>query len=339
MTRSSCANNRSVSPSTSAPSSPFQKRAAGAPVGVALGTMNFGKRTPEAEARRIVDRAWERGVRVIDTANVYENGESERIVGRAVGARAHEWTIATKVGLDRKGGKPEGLSPAAIRAACDGSKKRLGVDAFDVYYLHAPDRDTPVEATLETMFELIRSGVARAIGVSNFASWQILEMIQFAERNDGPRPVVAQQLYNLVVRQLDVEYFRFASRYGLFTTTYNALAGGLLARDDISLDRIPPGSRFDKNTMYQRRYLSKALFEARSEYMQVAREAGMPLGVLAYAWLASRADVDSVLVGPATTEQLDFALDALARPLDAEHLQRIDRIAQNLAGTDARYAR
>src|SRR5688572_5916509 len=101
--------------------------------------MNFGRRTPEAEARRIIDRAHERGVRVIDTANVYENGESEKIVGRALGKRRGEWTVATKVGLARKGGRAEGLSPEIVRGACDESRKRLATDVLDVYYLHAPD--------------------------------------------------------------------------------------------------------------------------------------------------------------------------------------------------------
>jgi aryl-alcohol dehydrogenase-like predicted oxidoreductase len=308
-------------------------------VAVALGTMNFGRRTPEAEARKIVDLAYERGVRVIDTANVYESGASERIVGRAIKARRSDWILATKVGLDRTGGKPEGLSPDAIRAACEASLRRLGTDAIDVYYLHAPDYGVPIEQTLQAMHELRALGKIHALGASNYASWQLLEMLEWSKANGAPAPVVSQLLYNMLVRQLDVEYFRFARRYGIHTTTYNALAGGLLARRDLALDAIPPGSRFDKNPMYQRRYWSRALFEAIEQYRALATDAGMTLAALAYSWLAASEDVDSVLVGPASVDQLAIALDALAKPLDSALLRRVDEVALALAGTDARYAR
>ena len=306
--------------------------------GVALGTMNFGRRTPEPEARRIVERAYERGVRVIDTANVYENGESERIVGKAIGKRRDELVIATKVGLARKGGKAEGLSPEVIARACDESRARLRVDAIDLYYLHAPDPEVPERATIEAMAELTRAGKIRGLGVSNYASWQILEILEHCQAAGIARPMVAQQMYNLLVRQLDLEYFRFAERYAIHTTTYNALAGGLLARE-LSFDQVPSGSRFDKNAMYMRRYWSRAFFEAMERYRALAAEAQRSLASFAYGWLAARTNVDSVLIGPATVEQLDFALDALAQPLEASMLARVDAIARDLSGTDASYAR
>jgi aryl-alcohol dehydrogenase-like predicted oxidoreductase len=314
------------------------RSSANAPVGVALGTMNFGKRTPEAEARRIVDRAYERGVRVLDTANVYESGESERIVGRAIAGRRDAFAIATKVGLARRDGRAEGLAPATIARACDESLVRLGIDAIDLYYLHAPDPNVPARDSVDAMGTLCRAGKIRAIGVSNYASWQILEIFQHCDASGIDRPRVAQQMYNVLVRQLDVEYFRFARQYAIHTTTYNALAGGLLARE-LAFERVPPGSRFDRNAMYMRRYWSRAFFEAMERYRALALEAGRPLASLAYGWLAARPGVDSVLIGPATVEQLDFALDALADPLDGPTLARVDEIARDLSGTDASYAR
>lgn len=305
---------------------------------IALGTMNFGRRTPEDEAKRIIDRAYERGVRVIDTANVYEGGESERIVGRALGRRREAFIIASKVGLARKGGKAEGLNPDTIRTAIGGSFSRLGVETIDLYYLHAPDHDTPIAATLTAIFELIQKERIGAFGVSNYASWQILEILHHCENAGMPRPAAVQQMYNLLVRQLDVEYFRFANEYQLHTTTYNALAGGLLARD-VSFDAVPDGSRFDRNSMYMRRYWSRAFFEAMERYRELARESSRTLASFAYGWLAARRDVDSILIGPATVEQLDFALDAIARPLDPSLLERVDAVARDLAGTDATYAR
>ena len=316
----------------------FVKRAPGAPVSVTLGAMNFGKRTPEAEALRIVDRAHERGVRIIDTANVYENGASERIVARALAARPGAFRVATKVGLARSGRRAEGLAPAVVKRAFDESRARLGVDVVDLYYLHAPDHEVPIEDTLDAVLELVQSGKLRAFGVSNYASWQILEIVQRCAALSAPGPVVAQQVYNLLVRQLDVEYFRFARKYALPTTTYNALAGGLLARP-LAFDAVPKGSRFDENAMYRRRYWSRAFFEAVERYRAMAEERGRSLASLAYGFLAARPDVDSVLLGPATCEHLDVALDALAQPLDDATMRAIDDVARDLAGTDATYAR
>lgn len=146
--------------------------------------MNFGKRTPEVEARRIIDRALERGVNHIDTANAYVDGESERIVGRALAGRRDVVYLATKVGLSRIGGetsglfriggRSEGLSRARILAACDESLSRLGTDVADLYYLHVPDRDTAIEESLSAMAELLRIGKIRGWAVSNYASWQVL---------------------------------------------------------------------------------------------------------------------------------------------------------------------
>jgi len=196
---------------------------------LALGCMNFGQRTGAEQALAIIDRALGEGVRLLDTANVYCRGESERIVGRALRGRRDRVLVASKVGLDRVGRRPEGLSPATVVAACEASLKRLGTDWLDLYYLHAPDPETPLEQTLAALGELLAAGRIRQWGVSNHASWQVLELQHLAAQLGLPGPAVAQQLYNPLVRQLDLEYFRFAARYGLHTTIYNPLAGGLLS--------------------------------------------------------------------------------------------------------------
>ena len=131
----------------SSPSS-WPRRAPGARPTLALGAMNFGKRTPAPEAERIVARAVERGVTVFDTANAYNGGESERILGRALKGCRDRVHIATKVGFGRAGGKPEGLSAARVRAAIDESLARLGTDHVDLWYLHVPDHATPIEETV-----------------------------------------------------------------------------------------------------------------------------------------------------------------------------------------------
>ena len=175
--------------------------------------MNFGKRTPAPEARRIVDRAIERGVRFFDTANVYGNGESERILGQALRGRRAEVGIATKVGIARVQGRPEGLSAARVERALEESLERLGTDFVDLFYLHAPDPATPIEETLEAMGRVLQAGKARHWGVSNFAAWQILELNTLCDARGLPRPAVSQVLYNLLVRQIELEYLPFTRRY------------------------------------------------------------------------------------------------------------------------------
>lgn len=310
-----------------------------------LGAMNFGKRTPEREALAIVARAFERGVRLVDTANAYGEGESERIVGRALAARP-ELAVATKVGFGRVSGKPEGLSPARIRAAFDASRARLGRERVDLYYLHVPDHATPIADSLGAMAELVGEGRVGHVGVSNYAAWQVLEMFGLCEQRGWPKPRVAQQLYNLLIRQLDVEFLPFAARYGLHTTVYNPLAGGLLtprhlaaAPGDGAPEKPAAGSRFDGNKLYLGRYWSATMFELARRYADLAREAGLDLVSLAYRWLAAQPGVSSVLVGPGSVAQLDAALDALEQPLAPELCAAIDAIHVAHLGTETRYVR
>lgn len=314
-------------------------RAPGAPVTVALGAMNFGKRTPAAEAERIVARALERGVTFFDTADAYADGESERILGRALRGARDRVIVATKVGAGRVGGKPEGLSRAVILKAIDESLARLSTDHVDVYYLHVPDHAVPLEESLDAMSELARAGKIRALGVSNYASWQILDMMALADAGRAPRPVVSQVMYNLLVRQIEIEYAAFTRRHPIHTTVYNPLAGGLLSGRHARGAAAEKGSRFDKNRMYQGRYWSERFFDLVDAYAEVAREEGTSLVDLSYAWLAGRPHVDSILVGPASVAHLDAALDAVGRTLSPAAGERIDAIHRAYLGTDASYVR
>src|SRR5260370_3592460 len=306
-------------------------RPQGSPPALVVGTMNFGKRTPEPEAQRIVARALERGLDFFDTANVYVEGESERILGRELKGKAAR--IATKVGFGKMS-DPEGVGPERIAKALDESLRRLGVDRVDLYYFHTPDTKQPIEASLRAMQKLIDGGKVGHFGASNFASWQLLEMIQH-----GLKPSVSQLIYNLAIRQLEVEYFRFARKCGLHTTVYNPLGGGLLA-GKVKRDATPEaGSRFDKNPMYQRRYLSDRFFGLAEAFARLAAESGRTPVELAYQWVASRPGVDSILLGPASMEQLDAAIDAVAKPLPKEVIDRADELHRAFQGTDASYAR
>jgi aryl-alcohol dehydrogenase-like predicted oxidoreductase len=316
----------------------FAKRPGDRGPAVALGTMNFGKRVQEPEAVAIIHAALERGVKVIDTANLYCDGESERIVGRALRGR-DDALVATKVGLARLAGRPEGLSAARIHASVEESRKRLDRDCLDVLYLHAPDRATPLEETADALASLHASGLVRAFGLSNHASWECLEWKHLAEARALPALVAAQQLFNLLVRELEVEFARFAERYALHTTVYNPLAGGLLS--EVALASAPPrGGRFDGNALYKRRYFTERMRAEAKGYHDLATEAGLTLVELAYRFLVSRRSVDSVLVGPASRAHFDDALTLLGRgPLASDLLKALDARHSAYLGTDVHYTR
>jgi aryl-alcohol dehydrogenase-like predicted oxidoreductase len=307
-------------------------RPRGAPISLVVGTMNFGKRTSEDESRRIVGRALERGLDFFDTANVYNAGESERILGRALQGKPAR--IATKMGIGNMK-EPEGLSPERITAAIHESLTRLGADRVDLYYFHKPDHSRPLEPAVRAMEKLVDAGKVAAWGISNFASWQIVEMMGLAR----VRPRVSQVMYNLLVRQLEVEYFKFTAAHPIHTTVYNPLAGGLLAGKLRRDSELPKGSRFDGNQQYQRRYLTDRFFDLAEAFARLAAETGRTAVELAYQWVASRPGVDSILLGPASVEQLDAAVDAVAKPLPKEVADKADQLYRDFQGTDASYAR
>ncbi|HLK41054.1 MAG TPA: aldo/keto reductase [Polyangiaceae bacterium] len=306
---------------------------------LALGAMNFGQRTPADESERIVRRALERGITVFDTANSYYAGESERILGRALGRDRERVVLTSKVGIGADMSKREGLSPEVMRGALAGSLERLGTDRLDVYYLHFPDRTTPIDRTLDAMKELIASGRVRHWGVSNYASWEILEMVGLGDARGLARPSLAQMIYSVLHRQLEVEYFGFARRYGLHTSIYNPLAGGLLTGSHRFEEAPVKGSRFDHNRMYRGRYWTRTMFARVEQLRPLAAREGLSLVDFAYAWVAGRPDVDSILVGPATVAQLDQAFDAIARPLSPATLAEADALAAEWSGTDTNYVR
>jgi aryl-alcohol dehydrogenase-like predicted oxidoreductase len=301
--------------------------------------MNFGKRTPRDESERIVRRAIERGVAFFDVANVYNDGESERILGRAIGKDRDKCIVATKVGFARVQGKPEGLSRASVLRAIDGSLSRLGMESVDLYYLHLPDYATPIEETLDAIEEILAARKAIHWGVSNYASWQILEMMTIADRRNMPRPVMSQQMYNVLIRQLEIEYFKFTRKHPIVTTVYNPLAGGLLTGKHTRTPESQEGSRFENNRLYQGRYWNDAMFDRLADLAAVAHEEKMTTTELAYAWLADRPGVDAILVGPGTVAHLDAAIDACAKTISDDGKDRIDRLYRAWQGTDATYAR
>ena len=276
-----------------------------------LGTMTFGAQVAEADAARMVDYALDQGVNFVDTANVYNQGLSEEITGRALKQRRSEVILATKAYGRMEGADPyEGLSPAAIRRALDESLRRLGTDYVDVYYLHRPDRSVDIADTLGAMDELRREGKFRFIATSNYSAWQMAEMAAIAERDGLQHPTVAQPMYNALARSIEQEYLEFTQHYGVTNVCYNPLAGGLLSGKQ-SFERGPiPGTRFDVNVVYQARFWHEAYFRAIDELKEVAAGLGISLVDLSLRWLCNRPGADCVILGASRIEHLEANLAA-----------------------------
>ena len=233
-----------------------------------LGTMTFGDTVDEATAGRMVDEALDAGITTIDTANAYVGGATEEMLVPPPEGTPRRVILASKAGMPHADhGANSPLSPAGLRASVEGSLRRLGVDSIDLFYLHQPDRATPLHETLATVAELVAEGKIGALGVSNFAAWQIADVIHTAREVGAPQPVVAQQLYNLVARRLEEEYLEFAATHNVHTMVYNPLGGGLLTGKH-SFDAKPTEGRFGDSklaAMYTQRYWDKQLFDAIGE--------------------------------------------------------------------------
>lgn len=306
-----------------------------------FGTMPFGSQADQATSTRMVDQCLDAGINFFDTANMYNLGRAETVLGQALGARRSKVILASKVRY-KMGGAPDesGLSRAAIHKALDMSLRRLGTDYLDLYYLHWPDYDTPIEETLAALDELIRAGKVRYAAVSNYAAWQVCEILWLCEKKGYHAPYVSQPMYNVLARGIEDEYLPFCKRFGVSVIAYNPLAGGLLTGKQ-SREKGPiEGTRFDKNTLYVGRYWHDDYFAAVEELRSVAREAGKTLVELALQWLLSQDQVDSVILGASRPEQLSENLKACeGGKLDAAVLGRCDGIWMRLRGVTPKYNR
>jgi len=308
---------------------------------VSFGTMTFGAQTDEAAARRMVDRCLEAGINFFDTANVYNQGRSETMLGRALAGRRDKVILATKVrGKMGEGADESGLSPAALRKALEASLERLKTDYVDVYYLHQPDYATPIEETLAAMDGLVRSGKVRYSAVSNYAAWQICEIHWLAEKHAYQPPRISQPMYNLLARGIEEEYLPFCRRFGVAVVPYNPLAGGLLSGKHSRRQGPISGTRFDGNQMYLDRYWHDDYFAAVEDLAGIARDAGKTLVELSFQWLLAQPVVDSIILGASRLEQLEENLKVCeGGGLDEATLTRCDAVWKRLRGVAPKYNR
>src|SRR5829696_2662496 len=196
---------------------------------ICLGTMMFGGPTDEATAERIVGSACEAGVNFIDTADVYNEGRSEEIVGRLIRAERGHWILATKVANPMgPGPNDRGLSRRWIMQAAEASLRRLGTDVIDIYYLHKEDHATPLAETVQALGDLVRQGKIRYFGVSNYRSWRVAEIWRLCDEAGIGRPVASQPHYNALNRMAEAEHLPACAYYGLGVAPYSPLARGVL---------------------------------------------------------------------------------------------------------------
>ena len=309
---------------------------------VVLGTMSMGDTADARSSEEIFEAALEAGITGVDCANGYARGTTESLIAPFVARHRDEIVLASKAGMPHPdAGDNAPLSRAALTACVDGSLKRLGVDVLDLFYLHQPDRDTPIDETMETIAELHAAGKIKALGVSNYAAWQALEVIDAAERIGTLKPLVGQNVYNLVARRVEDEWVEFARTHDVLTMCYNPLAGGLLVRVP---DEAHSPTRFNEGSslaeMYKKRYWTPELLGAVAQLGKLAEEAGLTMPELGLRWLISQPGAGAVLVGGDRVEHILSNVETIAQgPLPADLVEAYSAITDPLKGAMPAYNR
>jgi aryl-alcohol dehydrogenase-like predicted oxidoreductase len=279
-----------------------------------IGAMNFGDATDEAESFRIVDRALEAGVNFFDTANAYNNGESERILGRALARdnKREQVFLATKVFNPVGPGPNErGNSRYHIIRACDDSLRRLGTDHIDLYQIHRPDPNTHIEETLAALTDLVRAGKVRYVGCSTHPAWQVMEALLTSELRGFVRYVSEQPPYNLLDRRIENELVPLCLAHGLAIIPWAPMAQGVLAGRYEDATTPPEDSRAARRGgIYAQRVTQRGVEVGRG-FAALARDAGVPPDQLALLWVREQPGVTAPIYGPRTLEQLERVLPFL----------------------------
>jgi aryl-alcohol dehydrogenase-like predicted oxidoreductase len=278
-----------------------------------LGTMMFGGPTEEAESIRIMHAALDRGIQFFDTANIYNAGASETVVGKAIADRRRQVVLATK------GRQPVGEGPNQGNAgrrhlmqALEDSLRRLKTDYIDLYYVHTPDYLTPVEETLRALDDMVRSGKVHYLGCSNVRAWRLCEAVWTSDRLNLHRYVCVQPLYNIVNRDIEVELLPLCREHGLGVVSYSPLARGVLTGKYRPGGTPPPGSRAARNDrrMQQAEWREESLAAAQ-QIAAHCQKRGVSPSQFALAWCLANPLITSIILGPKTIEQLEDNLGCL----------------------------
>lgn len=298
-----------------------------APLG--LGTDNILNPTAEDESARMILRALDGGINLIDTANSYKQGESERVIGETLAnsGRRDEAVIATKVHYPMGPGvNDRGNSRRHIMRACEDSLRRLRTDRIDLYQLHRPDFEVPIDETLGALTDLVRQGKVVAIGSSTSPAWRLVECMLRAELKGFVPLATDQPPYNLLDRRIENELVPAAQAYGIGLLPWSPLAmgvlGGRYADDDIRVE----GSRAAvRGGIYAERVSQRAV-ETGNRFVRMAREAGEDAARLAITWVKDQPAVVAPLIGPKSVEQLEHFLPVLEMTLSPQMAAACDEI-------------
>jgi aryl-alcohol dehydrogenase-like predicted oxidoreductase len=299
---------------------------------ICLGCMTYGEpgrgnhewTLSEEESRPFLRKAVESGINFFDTANVYSNGHSEEIVGRALReyGKRDELVVATKVhGRMRPGPNGAGLSRKAIMAEIDNSLTRLGMDYVDLYQIHRWDNDTPIEETLEALHDLVKAGKVRYIGASSMYAWQFSKALYTAERNGWTKFVTMQNHLNLLNREEEREMLPLCRDQGIGLIPWSPLARGRLTRPAEEETARTQTDKFGA-TLYEKTAEADRLVI--EEVGNIAQERGIPRARVALAWVLAKPQVTAPIVGASKPHHLDDAIAALSLKLSDEEIERLE---------------
>ncbi|WP_145027757.1 aldo/keto reductase [Paenibacillus sp. Y412MC10] len=293
-----------------------------------LGTNAFGKRADQDTSVRIIHHALDRGVNFIDTANIYAGTESERIIGLALQGRRQEAVLATKAGLVMgQGPNGRGSSRYHLMQELENSLRRLRTDYVDLYQIHTFDPHTPLEETLRTLDDMVRSGKVRYIGASNYAAWELMKAIGISEAKGLNRFVSTQVSYSLADRTPERELVPMCLDQGVGIIPYFPLAGGILTGKYSLENRAPEQSRADTDPNFSRFVIDRNI-RLGQEVGRLAAGLELAPSSLSLAWLMGRPAVSTVIVGATRTSQLEDNLRSVEMTLSEETIQELDRISE-----------
>ena len=304
-----------------------------------LGTMTFGLQCDETTSVAILDRAAAGGITFLDTADVYPLGggldtvgRTEEILGRWLQGRRHEFIVATKC-AGAMSARPwgRGSSRKHVLDAIDGSLRRLGSDYVDLYQLHHPDPETPIDETLRALDDIVRAGKARYIGCSNFPAWRVARALGRSEVLGVARFDSVQPRYNLLFRQIERELLPLCQADGLGVIPYNPLAGVLLSGKHRHEAGPAAGTRFTLGTAarrYTERYWHEREFATVEALRPLAAAAGISLARMAVAWVLAHPAITAPIVGASRPEQLDDVLPAVEKGIDATLKAQLDELTR-----------
>jgi aryl-alcohol dehydrogenase-like predicted oxidoreductase len=293
-----------------------------------LGTMLMGAKTPREESHRMLDRFLDAGGTFIDTADTYSDGGSEETLAPWLARHRHEVVLATKVRFPVSDPGGQGLAADRIARACEASLRRLGTDVIDLYQVHAPDPDVPIEETLDALDGLVRAGKVRAVGASNFPAWLLAWAVALQDREGWAPFVSLQPQYSLVERSIEIELLPFCRAAGLGVIPWGPLGAGFLSGRYERGERPPEGSRIaDADETLEEAYERRAIernFRVVDAAGEIAEAHGATIPQVAIAWLLGTDGITAPILGPRTLEQLEDLLGADGLELTPEERERLE---------------